>query len=76
MLKSISRILAGAVLLAILGLVMTSSAARADDNQDYNQYWQEQNETPQQEQTELSQMQGNYNQYWQEAQEQQQQPPQ
>ena len=66
--------MAGAAVLTILSLVTSNTARADDDNQDYNSYWQEQNETQQQEQTELSNLQQDYNAYWQEAQEQQPSP--
>jgi len=64
--KSIRRIVGVTALVAVLG----PAAVRADD-QDYNAYWRDQAESPQQEQVEAQQLQQNYNAYWQEEAEQQ-----
>jgi hypothetical protein len=74
MLKAIRYFVCCVALLAVVGFFTPVPAARAD-GQDYNAYWQEQTETPQQEQTELQQKEQDYNAYWKEAAEQQQQPP-
>jgi hypothetical protein len=57
-------------LLFAFGLILPTAAVRADDG-DYNQFWQEQQETEQQQQAELAQQQQNYTEFWQEVQEQQ-----
>jgi hypothetical protein len=69
--KYIAGILAGSFLVLMLGF-LAQTPARADDeqNQDYNAYWQDQNESQAQQQSELQQDQQNYTQYWQEMQEQ------
>jgi hypothetical protein len=69
--KYIASILMGTFLVVMLG-VMTPTPVRADDeqNQDYNAYWQDQNESAAEQQNELNQDQQNYTQYWQEMQEQ------
>jgi Tfp pilus assembly protein PilN len=78
MFKTIRGIVLVAGLLFVLGLITPAAAVRADDQQDYNAYWQDQQESLQQEQTELQQQQQDYNAYWQEMQEiqQRQQDPQ
>jgi hypothetical protein len=71
--KTIRRFVLCAGVLFVLTLIARTSAARADEQQDYNAYWQDQAESQAQEQAELAQQQQNYNAYWQE---QAEQPPQ